>query len=327
MLAMIPATFGFHPEDSLVLVTIGPDGRPFQARVDLPEPDVLPAVCADLVVAALRAAGPLPPDRRGLRGLVLAYTDDELFAETAVDAMASALTGAAIEVLLALRVCDGRWHPMDADPWDPRVVEGVPYDIAGHELTSRSVFEGKVTYRNRAELVDSLATADPDLVEDVAAAHAALERWSGEHTARVTEARWAVDQVRAELGARATWSRAQSGWPAEQCARLLRALTDPDVRDVVWCEIDAANAGRHVVLWREVVRVSPTELVAPAAGLLAFAAWLAGDGALAWCAVERALDADPDHRLAQLVGQALEGAVPPGVWQPIDPRSLELHVG
>ena len=34
---------------------------------------------------------------------------------------------------------------------------------------------------------------------------------------------------------------------------------------------------------------------------LAVAAWLAGDGALAWCAVDRCLCADPDHVLGQLL--------------------------
>jgi hypothetical protein len=64
------------------------------------------------------------------------------------------------------------------------------------------------------------------------------------------------------------------------------------------------------------VRQSPEHLVAPAAGLLAFAAWLSGDGALAWCAVERSLGADPDHTLAKLVARALEEAIPPTEWSP-----------
>ena len=75
------------------------------------------------------------------------------------------------------------------------------------------------------------------------------------------------------------------------------------------------------------VRRSPEELVAPAAGLLAFAAWLAGDGALAWCAVDRSLRSDPDHTLAQLVAQALEGAVPPSAWRPLDPPLLDRDAG
>ena len=50
---------------------------------------------------------------------------------------------------------------------------------------------------------------------------------------------------------------------------------------------DHGNAARHVDLWRDVVRRRPRELRAAPAALLGFAAWLAGNGALAWCAVDR----------------------------------------
>jgi Domain of unknown function (DUF4192) len=63
-------------------------------------------------------------------------------------------------------------------------------------------------------------------------------------------------------------------------------------------------------------------LRAPAATLLGFSAWLSGDGALAWCAVERALDADPGYSLASLLTQLLAGAVPPSSWQPIPQEEL-----
>jgi hypothetical protein len=104
-------------------------------------------------------------------------------------------------------------------------------------------------------------------------------------------------------------------------------VANRDVRDLVWCDIRRENVDGHVALWREVVRHSPEPLVAPAAGLLAFAAWLSGDGALAWCAVDRCLCADPDHVLGQLVGEALTTAMPPSSWRPIDPQSLALFAG
>ena len=57
-------------------------------------------------------------------------------------------------------------------------------------------------------------------------------------------------------------------------------------------------------------------MLAPPASLLAFAAWLSGDGALAWCAIDLARQADPDYSLANLLAEALEGAVPPSAWSP-----------
>jgi hypothetical protein len=61
--------------------------------------------------------------------------------------------------------------------------------------------------------------------------------------------------------------------------------------------------------------------------MLAFAAWLDGDGALAWCAVDRAREADPDHELCALVAETLENAVPPTTWTPVDPATLGLLSG
>jgi hypothetical protein len=314
VLALVPYTFGFHPEDSLVLISLDAQGSPFQARVDLPEePGDLPLVTEQLVLPAVR--------NRGLRAILVAYTDDACLGEAATALLGHALEQAGVEVVLRLRADGTRWFPVGGDEPDLRAVEGVPYDVRTHELSSTAVLDGRVTYRNRRELAASLATEDWETVEQVMLAHAELPPLPlGDTRALVAEAQWLVGVVRTSTSeARVPDPRAT--------ARLLRGLVDPDVRDVVWCGITAESAEAHVRLWREVVRRSPEELVAPAAALLAFSAWLAGDGALAWCAVERSLWADPDHTLARLVARALEGALPPSTWKPVDPASLPLHAG
>ena len=80
-----------------------------------------------------------------------------------------------------------------------------------------------------------------------------------------------------------------------------------------------ADAPRHVELWSDLVRRAPADLVAPAAALLGFAAWLAGHGALAWCAVDRCEADDPGYRLAGYLAEALAQAVPPSVWDETGP--------
>jgi hypothetical protein len=182
------------------------------------------------------------------------------------------------------------------------------------------VLDGKVTYRDRAELADSLSPVDPTAVEQVAEFLAGLPQLPGAGQELLLETLWLMEQVRA---------RAEDRRPPELAAvaRMLRALPNRDVRDLVWCDITPANAEGHVALWREVVRRSPESSLAPPAGLLAFSAWLAGDGALAWCAVDRCLCADPDHVLGQLVGEALASAMPPSSWRPIDPATLTLFAG
>lgn len=313
VLALVPYTLGFHPVDSLVLVTLDEGKRPFQARIDLPDDlDDLSVVADQLVVAALRNGAE--------RALVIVYSDDECLGEAAAEALVAALDRSDVPVLLTIRADGNRWFPVGSGERDP---EGEPYDVSGHELTSRAVLDGKVTFRDRSELVDSLAPVDPVVVEEVEGAHDGLAALPASGQELLLESLWLMEQVRSHV---AGHSEPGAVEPVAT-ARFLRALARRDVRDLVWCDITRDNAEGHVALWREVVRRSPESLVAPAAGLLAFAAWLSGDGALSWCAVDRCLCADPDHVLGRLVGDALIAAMPPSSWRPIDPQTLALFAG
>ena len=71
------------------------------------------------------------------------------------------------------------------------------------------------------------------------------------------------------------------------------------------------TARDHVAFWTDLVRRSPADLLPAPAALLGFAAWLAGHGALAWCAVDACQEADPDYGLADILSQLLAHAVPP----------------
>lgn len=317
LLALVPFTLGFVPEDSLVIVTFGRDGRPFHARVDLPD-DVLAleAVAAELVGAAVRNDAEV--------ALVVVYTVDECLAEMADELVAPYLVAGGIRILTSIRADGSRWYPLDPDTGDPRRLQGVPYDITTHPLTSQSVLEGRVLYASRNEMQDSLSVVDPALVDAVDDAVTALPVLGSVRSLLVAEGQWAMRCTDRLLRG---GPEVVTSCPAEELARLLRALAHRDIRDLVWNEIDRATAPAYVVLWRELVRRSPEQAVAAPAGLLAFSAWLAGNGALAWCAIDRALEADPDHKLAQLVAEALEMAMPPSRWRPMDPTALTLFAG
>ena len=75
------------------------------------------------------------------------------------------------------------------------------------------------------------------------------------------------------------------------------------------------------------MRRAPRDLLPGACSLLAFAAWQHGDGALAWCAIDRCLEVDPDYSMAHCVAQILTGAVPPSVWEPILEEDLPVFAG
>ena len=327
LLAMVPYFLGFHPEDSVVVLTLGRADRPFHARMDLPAD---PAEAPALVDYLASVAG-----RHGLKRVaVMVYSRDAEAAAALGLALAARLEADGLGVPVALRADGDRWFCLHVPCDRGCPAEGTPYDVAAHPFTAEAVLDGRVTFASRDALRESLVGGDPAEVDAVCAgAAAALERFraAARHPlgppaperARahlVAEGHWVGHRVRQFLG-----DRLRLG--AEDVGRLLVALTSIEVRDVAWAEMTRANAADHVDLWRDVVRRSPLELLAPPAALLGFAAWLLGDGALAWCAVDRCREADPDYSLAGLLAEALAGAVPPSTWQPPTREHLTLFAG
>ncbi|MEV5708134.1 DUF4192 domain-containing protein [Actinoallomurus sp. NPDC052274] len=110
----------------------------------------------------------------------------------------------------------------------------------------------------------------------------------------------------------------------EEVAWLGVLLVNLRVRDEAWVRIDDGEIGAHIRLWRDVVRrVAEPYLPGPAC-LLAFAAWRAGEGALANLALDRALAADPHYSMARLLHELFVSGLPP--WSvPLDitPEQLD----
>lgn len=322
LLALVPGLLGFHPEDSVVVLTVGDAIHRFHARVDLPTD---PVGIEELASYLADVAG-----RNGVRSLaVVVYSDDAALALAQVRELRSRLLARHVRIVCAARADGERWWPLSSrGSRGP----GTPYDVSSHPLMAQAVVEGTVVLGSRRELADSLVGNDPDETDAIAGlADEAADRLlravdsplgpAGARHHLVVEGRWVRHRVRRHLadGARLD---------AADAARLLFVVRlSLEVRDVAWAEMTHANADRHVELWRDLVRRAPVELRAAPAALLGFAAWLAGNGALAWCAVDAAQEAQPDYGLASLLTEALAGAVPPSAWSPLPPDALTLFAG
>lgn len=318
LLAMAPYLLGFHPEDSLVVLTFGVPGGSFPgnfaARVDLAtEPADQQQVAAEVLAAVLRNEVP--------RVALICYSHDAVASQQQCTLLRDRLLDADVEVIDIIRADGGRFFHV------PELGSaGTAYDLASHPFTAQRVYEGDVVLGSREQLADSLiAPVDEETVaavqEHVDRLHAAVsDSPEGGPTLLRTEARWVQRRIRLHLRDRRPLGAADAG-------RLLALACLASVRDVAWGEMSRATARHHVGLWRDLVRRCPDDVLPPAASLLAFAAWLAGDGALAWCAVDRALASDPDYSMAHLVAEALAGALPPTAWTPVPEGDLLLFAG
>jgi hypothetical protein len=294
LIAVIPHVFGFVPEESVVLAPRHGSGP--WARLDQPYG------AHDISEGAAVLAAPFLRD--GVGAALVCFTTDREAAE-------------GISVELARRFT-GRTHLgpslwVDAGVWTD-LVTGVSGRIDG---ATRTWADAELALAGRRMPVASRDELRRDLEgdsEEVAAVAAHLPDARVEHQIRQgrgnqQEARWVdrtvgrflVDQV-----------------PVTPvvAARLLVDMEVLPLRDVAWMAMNSENAALHMSLWRDLTRRAPHEARTPAATLLAFSSWLAGQGAHAWVA----LDLVPEPRtysLARIVESLLEGAIPPSAWDTV----------
>jgi hypothetical protein len=285
LLALVPVVLGFVPTDSVVMLTFAP-GHGFHARVDLPPPEVPLDEWAGLLLAPARQHG---VDRVAF----VAYADDPLPAERVVRRLVRLFREAGVDVVEALRADGRRWWPVLPDGGPPGA--GAPYDVGSHPFAAHAVVEGVVVHESRDHLAATLDPVGHRLApgRGIVVAPGPLWVWS-------TLARLASERAVADDG---------------DAVRLLRAVHDDEAaRDVAWMGVSRADAAAHVAVWTDLVRRAPDELLGDAAAVLAMVAWVAGHGALAWCAVDRCRSVEPHHTLATVVADLLSAAVSPRQW-------------
>ena len=321
--ALIPHLVGFHPESSLVLLGLAPERRTVQVtiRMDLPHRG---AAVGDVVEAWRRSLAALP--RCGALEAILAVypgADEDPWRDgrvrdlpfrDLVDEVVAELADAGLHALDAVCLVGDRLRSYWCRDTACCPVGGRAVD-ADEVLRVRSalVVRGSAPLGSRRDLVAALAERDPH--DPVRAAVDAARDAVTIGLPAGTEPR--VQRVVDDLRAYAADARDAATLTSlvvlvgVLCASirsrdlLLRALTvDPDP--------DVVAAARTVL--GEAVRCTSGVAVAPTAAALAVCGWVAGDGAAARVAVERALAADPSYSLASLVAAALDTGAPPWTW-------------
>ncbi|MEH0928546.1 DUF4192 domain-containing protein [Micromonospora sp. CPCC 205558] len=305
LIAAVPYLLGFHPTDSVVAVALVGRQIIFAARADLPDPTD-PGGLAEHLAGVIRRQG-------AEAATVVGYGQPERVTP-AVDAVRDALVGTGLQVLDALRVTDDRWWSYLCTEPDCCPPEGRRYDPTVNRVTASAVFAGQVALPDRAALVAQVAPVDGPARAAAREATARAELRLAELLEQAPESDLLGARALRAAGVaavREAQRRQRRGerLDDDEVAWLSLLMTHLPVRDHAWERTDGRD--RDIALWTDVLRRAEPEVAAAPGALLAFAAWRAGQGALAAVALERTLRLHPDYSLALLLDDLLRRGVPP----------------
>lgn len=301
LIAALPAVLGFIPVKSLVVTTITDGEMGAVLRADLGDrpPDQLSRLAELAAASGAEAAVAVIVDADGACCPMCAdeyrLLAEELGGELEFHGVDLIATHVVPEI-----AAGARWYCADGCG-----SSGVVEDPTASPTAAAAVLDGRRLYRRREELVAVVATADPVRAASLG---------------RAIEGVGAPEQARPEAEARGDIEHALAC--AEQIkdggrlvdadtVRLAWALTDTRVRDTLYALAVGDGAGAAEALWAELARCLPQPWRVEALVLLAFSAYARGDGPLAGISLDQALRADPAHRMAGMLDQALQSGMRP----------------
>ncbi|MBV9058691.1 MAG: DUF4192 domain-containing protein [Pseudonocardiales bacterium] len=227
LIAAVPHLLGFHPHDSVVVLTLHGKNLGLTLRADLVPPDRAPQLAEQLLRPITRAQP---------SAIVLVViggdsnVDDDIPHRALVAAFAHALDGAGLPVVLAAWTTEIK----RGAPWrcyDDFLCAGTVADPATSPLAAATVAAGAVTFGSRQEMADLLATHDPEALQRRAAL---LDAADAEHPMSDRLVKQRFVQLR-QLHKAA--SRGEVVLTDSVIAEVASALCDHRVRDAClhWC--------------------------------------------------------------------------------------------
>ncbi|WP_433221863.1 DUF4192 domain-containing protein [Dactylosporangium sp. CS-047395] len=308
LLAVLPYLVGYHPADSVVCVGIRGARLEGTFRFDLIDDPQVRSSCIAVIRETCRHHE-IPET------VLVGYGDAGRVAAT-LGPTTTALAGAGVDVdvVATVHVDGGYGHVLDHEF---RRVRDIALDPGRSPAVAAAIVHGLVARSSRAAVADLVAPvtgASRDALDH--ADYVARARLLGLHRAILDPARptpvIALESRLHRAGTatiRAARRRATAGTalPDTAVAWLALLLQRPGVRDDAIRGCDGSPA--EVRLWTDVTRRADPTLAAEPACLLALNAYLAGDDALAIAATERALQTEPDHRLARLIAVAMASGI------------------
>lgn len=315
LLAVIPYLLGYHPTESIVLVLLNEQSIRLCARMDL-HSDVDRATgsartTADRFAEVARA-------NHASGAILIAYSADRGLAESFLQS-ATARLAASAAVVDALYADGQRWWSTLCDR-ECCPAEGVEYLTDSSRICAEAVYAGLSAAPSRTEIVQQVSgppAEDGDRLRRLAVS-VAQEVFAYPPTSRETWIRSLVDDC----------VRRRHDDPGRHLSdtvrlRLACLAADVSVRDQAWAMMRRSNAEFHAELWQQVVERSVAPFEAAPLCLLGMAAWISGQGTLQVCCVERVQAVDPDYSMGDLLAEINQRAMPPQLWDEMQPAVAE----
>ncbi|MFC9517368.1 DUF4192 domain-containing protein [Nocardiaceae bacterium NPDC056970] len=317
LISAVPALLGFHPHRSLVVICLAGAavGAVMRHDLRLGEPAVMRTVLEQFTAVAVR---------EGADQTLVVVVDDRLsdrlelrdlapYGEIA-SAFAELLGPRGIELAathLVVRTAAGApWADLSGS------VRGVLPDPTASRVALAQVLGGRVIRASREELEAVLV---PDSLDDQQRVAYLIDDARDRVARGDGVARTATDPIGADrhclerVLARIAQTASGDEMTPEECAELALVLENPRVRDALLALSAGDDADAAEQLWIALARALPEPERAEPLALLGFSAYLRGDGPMAGVALCAALTADPCHRLANLLDDALQRGVRPGI--------------
>ncbi len=309
LLAAIPFLIGYHPSDSLVIVSLKEDCVGMAMRVDYPSPE-----CADVTDTFDALIYHLV--REGAQGaLVVAYVPhgraDGL---QILENISGALSRVEIPTRESLLIADGRWRSVLCTNVECCPIEGneLP-EITSSRVAVEQVAQGRpMPYEDCEGMADSISPL-PLAIDKEFIAAVDQSRIDSADEAQLQKAQRCGALCVLDLASRFIAGSLGRDIHSDQdlSARVLGSLSDIQVRDFALGSHDETSIEVYWAMWRYLARIAPTGFVAPVASLLAAISYERGEGALAQRSLDRALEDDPSYSLAGLLRRVFSAGWPP----------------
>lgn len=302
ILDIVPALIGFYPTESLCTLYL--DDTPAGRILGVTARSDLPTTSDELIGLLAHTADMLD---RYPTAILVAYAVDQEQARDTVRLIAERF--GPDRIVTGIIAAPQGWTTVD--PLHPAAVQWTnPYLTGTGPAAAAVAAAGFYAMGTRDDLADSIATPDQQTAADYhrAATEQALPQQPTDDQ---------LKQMAAEVREFVGNYLAQPLFVTVGDAAFLAGRVQLGIpRDAALREIDRDQAQSHMTLWQGVAGMTPDDFAAPVLGLLGIAAWVAGNGALANVAIERAHAHGhrTNHGLLGIVHHIVENAIPPAAW-------------